>query len=170
MPEKLSTLTFGKYFNQKIEPGILPEKLIILTFGKHFNQIIDPGILSENLTILIFEGNFNQMIDSKMLPSNLIKINFYWMNLNKYDLTENYIDMINSIPNYYYVKIVLKNSVFGNNGLKWPIHIVDYIENEWPPEIYEIQGKYMHPIYNSITILINKETYQPYFSAKSTLK
>ena len=90
--------------------------------------------------------------------------------MDKYDLTENYIDMINSIPNYYYVKIVLKNSVFGNNGLKWPIHIVDYIENEWSSEIYEIQDKYIHPIHGSITILINKETYQPYSSNKSALK
>ena len=78
--------------------------------------------------------------------------------------------MINTIPSYYHVEILLIKNIFDNIGLKWPIHVVGYIENEWSPDIYEIQNKYFHPIHGSITILINKETYQPYYSVKFALK
>ena len=82
--------------------------------------------------------------------------------------------MVNNIPNYYQVKILLEENIFGSDGLKWPIHVVNYKEQEqeWSPIIYEIQNKYKHkhPIYASITVLINKETYQSYSSAKSALK
>ena len=42
--------------------------------------------------------------------------------------------------------------------------------DKWSPNIYEIQDKYIHPIpyYRSVTILINKKTYQSYSFAKST--
>ena len=78
--------------------------------------------------------------------------------------------MVNNIPNYYHVKIFLRENIFDIGGPKWPIYVVKYIENNWPLEIYEIQDKYNHSIYGPITILINKETYQPYSSAKSALK
>ena len=78
--------------------------------------------------------------------------------------------MVNNIPNYYHVEIFLENDIFDNNGLKWPIHVYDYIENMWSSDIYEIQYEYTHPTYGYITVLINKETYQPYSSAKSALK
>ena len=103
----MTTLTFGIYFNQKIEPNSLPENLTNITFGYHFNQ----------------------KIDSEMLPSN-----------------------------------------FGIHGAKWPIHIVRYSEDEWPLNIYQVQDKYTHPRYGPITVLINKENYQPYSFAKSALK
>ena len=107
-----------------------------------------------------------------MLPSNLKNINFDWLYFYRNDLIKHHIEMINNIPNYYHVVILSNKNIFDNNEPKWPIHVVDYKKqkHEWSPEIYEIQGKYIHPIYNSITILINKKTYQPYFSAKSATK
>ena len=95
-----------------------------------------------------------------MLPANLKNINFIWLHF----------EMVNNIPSYYHVEIFLKYYILGTDGLKWPIHIVDYEENQWSPKIYEIQNKYNHKKYGSITVLINKETYQPYSSAKSALK
>ena len=77
--------------------------------------------------------------------------------------------MVNKISNYYHVGILLKKNIFSINEVKWSIHVVKYKENEWSSEIYEIQGKYIHPIYGSVTVLINKNTYQPYSSAKSAL-
>ena len=78
--------------------------------------------------------------------------------------------MINDIPNYYHVEILLNKNNFGIVGPKWPIHVLYYSENEWSPDIYEIQDKYKDLIHGPITVLINKESYQPYSSAKSALK
>ena len=103
-----------------------------------------------------------------MLPSKLKFIFFNWRYIKSIPI-EN-IKMINNIPNYYHINIFLSDNLFGIDGPKWPIHVVDYRENKWSPEIYEIQDKYHHPFYGFITILINKETYQPYSSAKSALK
>ena len=78
--------------------------------------------------------------------------------------------MVNNIPGYYHVKLFVYENIFCINGPKWPIHIVDYKENEWSSDIYEIQDKYIHPIHGPITVLINKETYQSHSFAKSALK
>ena len=105
-----------------------------------------------------------------MLPANLKNINFNWLYLDEYEPIEDYIEIVNNIPSYYHIEIFLKYNIFCNDGLKWPIRVVDYKEHQWSLKIYEIQDKYMHPIYGSITVLINKKTYQPYSFAKSALK
>ena len=105
-----------------------------------------------------------------MLPINLKNIKFNWTYLHKDDPINDYIEMLNNIPNYYYVEILLKRDIFGVDGHKWPIHVVNYKENKWPSNIYEIQDKYIHSIHGSITVLINKETYQPYSFVKSAIK
>ena len=145
----------------------MPENLISLTFEWQFNQKINVNTFPENLTILTFGYYFNQKIDSEMLPSNLQNINFDLVCFSYYRLQKHYIEIVNNIPNYYHVKILLRNNNFDIRKLKWPIHVVNYVEHKWSPEIYEIQDKYIHPIYDSITILIEKESYQPYSSAKS---
>ena len=152
MSSDYTIIHFHDIFNQKIEPNTLPEKLTTLTFGWHFDQ----------------------KIDSEMLPSNLKKINFIWIFMHRYDSAEiGYrIEMVNNILNYYHVMLLLKRNIFGtdDDGPKWPIHVVGYRENKWSPNIYEIQDKYIHPIYGSITVIINKNTFQPYSSNKSALK
>ena len=55
-------------------------------------------------------------------------------------------------------------------GVKWPIHVYMYDEGKWSPEIYNVINRYVHPIYDDITVIINKETYQPYSCSKSALK
>ena len=147
MPENLTNLVFGHCFNQKIGPNILPDNLITLTFGW-----------------------FNQKIEPIMLPSSLKNIKFDWIALIKNNLSEQCIEMVNNIPNYYYVEILLRENIFDTNGPKWPIHVLKYKEYEWSSKIYEIQDKYIHSIYGDITVLINTKSYQPYSSAKSALK
>ena len=66
--------------------------------------------------------------------------------------------------------LFVKRNIFGVYGSKWLIHVVEYMENEWSLNIYEIQDKYTHLKCGIITILINRETYQPYSCAKSCLK
>ena len=127
LPKKLTTLTFGWMFNQGIDPNTLPKNLTSITFGKHFNQKINPNTLPENLTTLTFGCYFNQKINSKMLPYNLKNINFDWMCCNKHT-----IEMVNNIPSYYHVEILVINNIFifGNDGIKWPIYVLDYNENK----------------------------------------
>ena len=192
LPKNLTTLTFGFYFNQKIEPNTLSEKLTILIFGNCFNQKIDSNTLPNNITTLIFGCMFNQKIGPNTLPEKLttltfgcdfnqkIKpimllyslkyIKFNWRNLYKNGPIEHYVEMVNNISSYYHVEIFLERNIFDIDRPKWPIHVVDYMENEWPLDIYKIQNKYRHPIHGSITKLINKEIYQPYSSAKSAIK
>ena len=170
LPENLTTLIFGWQFNQKIEPNTLPENLTSLTFGRNFDQKINPNTLPENLTTLIFGWKFNQKIEPNSLPGSLKNIIFNWIYLDKSTPIKHYIEMVNNIPNYYHVEIILENDIFGNNGFKWPIHVFVYRENKWSLDIYEIQYKYKHPKYGPITVLINKKTYQPYSSAKSAIK
>ena len=78
--------------------------------------------------------------------------------------------MVNSIPSYYDVKIFLLDNILDEDGPKWPLHVCHYKKTQWPLEIYEMIDNYKHPIYGDITVLVNKETYQPYSFAKSTLK
>ena len=170
LPKNLISLTFGWEFNQKIEPNTLSENVTTLTFGNHFNQGIDPNTLPENLTTIIFGECFNQNIDQIMLPFSLKNIKFNWMNLYTNYPIGHCVKMVNNIPSYYHVEILLKNNIFNINGPKWSINVVNYKEHEWSSEIYEIQDKYIHPKHGSIIVLINKKTYQPCSFAKSARK
>ena len=170
LPKNLTTLIFEWKFNQKIEANTLPEKLTTLTFGYKFNQKIEPNTLPENLITLTFGGKFTQKIDSEMLPSNSINIKFNWIYFSKNDPIKHHIEMINNIPSYYRVEIFSKEDIFGTNGPIWPIHVVNYRKYKWSPDKYDIQDKYTYPDHDSVIVLINKETYQPYSSAKSDRK
>ena len=70
-------------------------------------------------------------------------------------MSKYFFEMVNNIPSYYCVILLVCNNI-GINGLKWPIHVVNYREHEWSLDIYEIQEKYTHPVYGFITVLINK--------------
>ena len=68
------------------------------------------------------------------------------------------------------MKIYADNNIFEKCGSKWPIHVVNYDKKKWSSDIYEVIDKHIDPIYGDITVLINKETYEPYSHAKSALK
>ena len=70
LPSNLRHLTFGYYFNQKVDN--LPSKLTHLSFGGLFSQEVDN--LPENITHLTFGYWFNQKVDN--LPQNLINLTF----------------------------------------------------------------------------------------------
>ena len=169
LSDSLTTLNFGYCFNQKIEPNILPESLTTIIFSYCFNQKIKPNSLPESLTNLTIGCHFNQKIDLKILPSNLKYIEFNWMRKNKINISS-YIEMVNNIPGYYDVKIFLSENIFGDNCLKWPIHVHKYEKNQWSLKIYVVIDNYTHPFRGDIIVLINKKSYQPYSSAKSALK
>ena len=78
--------------------------------------------------------------------------------------------MVNNIPRYYDVKIIVRSNMFDVGGPKWPIHVSHYRENDWSSEIYDVIDKYTHPLYGNIIVLINKDTYEPYSLVKSARK
>ena len=176
LPENLTTIIFGWEFNQKIEPNILPENLTTLIFGNDFNQKIEPNTLPENLKTLTFGFCFNHKIES--ILNNVKYINFdcrTCINHLKLNITK-----INNIPKYFNVKIYVNNNFYDGRpkwpihvvdynecGPKWPIHVVDYNESKWLSDVYEIIDKYIDPTYGDITVLINKEVYEPYSHVKS---
>ena len=121
--------------------------------------------MPENLKTLTFGICFNQNIEN--ILNDVKYINFdYRTYMNHLKLN---INKINNIPRYFYIKIFLYNNIF-DCGSKWPIHVVNYDETKWSSDIYEIIDKHIDPIYGNITVLINKETYEPYSHAKSALK
>ena len=122
------------------------------------------------MTTLTFDNNFNQEINPEILSSNLKYINFNWIYLNENNPIEHYIEIINNIPSYYFVKILLKKNIFGVNGPLWPFHVINYEETNWSSKLYKVIDKYVHLIYGKIIIIINKETFQPYSHAKSAIK
>ncbi|EFA86158.1 hypothetical protein PPL_00720 [Heterostelium album PN500] len=72
IPDSVTSLTFGRHFNQPILKGMLPVSLIYLEFGYHFNSTIHPHSLPDRLEVLNFGYCFNQPID--ILPANLVKM------------------------------------------------------------------------------------------------
>ena len=147
----------------------MPKNLKTLAFGDHYNHKIDSNILPDNIKTLYFGEHYNQIINVEILPSNLKYIKFNWLGWNS-DKYINYFNMINNIPSYYNVVIFVRKDIFENNGIKWPIHVIRYKKKIWSSEKYKIIDKYTHPLYRDITVLINKETHEPYIRAKSALK
>lgn len=78
LPTGLIELTFGRYFNQPIAPGILPSGLKKLKFGCNFNQYIVPGLLPIELHELDFGWCFNQPLIPGSLPCELKSLKFGW--------------------------------------------------------------------------------------------
>ena len=76
LPSSLTHLTFGSYFNQKVNN--LPSSLTHLTSGSHFNQIVDN--LPSILTHLTFGSFFNQKVNN--LPSSLKEIKIHKQKVN----------------------------------------------------------------------------------------
>ena len=122
----------------------ITKNLTTLTFGYKFNQKIEPNILPENLINLTFGYDFIQKIDLNILPYNLKNIEFNWNPIRINNTS--YVEMVNNIPSYYDVKIfIFSYNILDNNNLKWPI-------------------------YDNITVLINKKSFQIYSSTKSAIK
>ena len=187
LPENLTYLTFGKKFNKKIELNTLSKNITYLTFGDNFNQKIEPNTLPENLTCLTFGKKFNQKIEPNILPDKLSSItfgfdfdqnieniitgieniSFDWTSMYHQNIEVTKINIVNNIPKYYNVKIYLNWNTFSNDLSKWPLHVINYHEDEWPSEIYKIIDNYVDPIYDNIVVLINRKSYEPYSFAKS---
>ena len=77
---KLIYVSFGYSFDQSnfqpITKEVLPNSLTQLTFGNYFNQPITKEVLSNSLTQLKFEYSFNQPITKEVLPNSLIQLTF----------------------------------------------------------------------------------------------
>ncbi|EFA86133.1 hypothetical protein PPL_00694 [Heterostelium album PN500] len=74
IPESVTSLTFGRHFNQPILVGMLPRSLVCLEFGSDFNSKIYRRAIPNSLRTLIFGYSFNQPI--KKLPSGIEVLTF----------------------------------------------------------------------------------------------
>eukprot|EP00913_Durusdinium_trenchii_P000656 g609.t1 len=70
-PSTLTTLTFGRVFDQKLEGITLPETLKSLTFGFAFNQSLRDVILPTGLERLEFGSAFIQSLEKISWPKSL---------------------------------------------------------------------------------------------------
>src|SRR5437763_1352899 len=76
LPNSLTHLTFGYYFNQPLTKDVLPNNLTQLTFGHNFNQSLTKDVLPNNLTQLTFGTCFNQPLINDVLTNNLTRLTF----------------------------------------------------------------------------------------------
>src|SRR6185312_1525860 len=84
LPNNLSYIKFGYYFDQPLKPGVFPESLKKIQFGKTFDEPIEPGVLPNYLEYLCFRqshtyfgtenGHFNHPLSLDALPSSLKRI------------------------------------------------------------------------------------------------
>jgi len=70
MPDSITHLTFGWFFNQPIN-SCIPDSVTHLTFGYNFNQTIN-GCIPDSITHLTFGYDFNQSMDS--MPNSVVNI------------------------------------------------------------------------------------------------
>ena len=71
-------------------------------------------------------------------------------------MNKNQIEIINSIPSYYNVKLFLYGNIDNIDDPKWSIHVLNFTKEEWSSEIYNVIDEYKHPKYGNITVLIKK--------------
>jgi len=76
LPNSLTKLTFGWFFNKPIDKNTLPCDLTELTFGEDFNQSIDRNVLPINLKRLEFGHDFNHSLKKGVLPNSLTQLIF----------------------------------------------------------------------------------------------
>ncbi|EFA86163.1 hypothetical protein PPL_00725 [Heterostelium album PN500] len=74
IPDSVTSLTFGRHFNQPILKGMLPKSLVYLEFGSDFNNTIHPDSWPDGLEVLVFGNSFNQPIE--LLPSKMSFLTF----------------------------------------------------------------------------------------------
>ena len=71
LPDGLRTLTFGPYFNFRIDHIRIPDTVVILEFGKWWDQPLASVSLPCGLQVLRFGMAFNQSLDDVDWPVNL---------------------------------------------------------------------------------------------------
>ena len=78
IPNYITHLTFGNYFNKEIK-NCIPDNITHLIFGWKFNQEIKDCI-PNNVTHLIFGNNFNQVIKD-CIPNSVVYLYHYLNNV-----------------------------------------------------------------------------------------
>ena len=76
LPNSLTHLDFGNWFDEPVDNLHLPNSLTHLDFGNAFNRPIDNLKLPDSLTHLNFGNNFRQSVDNLKLPDLLTYLNF----------------------------------------------------------------------------------------------
>ena len=69
-------LTFGTHFNQSLKHGDIPNSVTHLTFGSHFNQRLKEGDIPNKVTHLTFGSYFNQLIKPEDIPNSVTHLRF----------------------------------------------------------------------------------------------
>ncbi len=76
IPESITHLTFGCYFNQPLSIGVIPNSVTHLNFGYDFNQALSIGVIPENVIHLTFGYSFNQPLSVGVIPNSVTHLTF----------------------------------------------------------------------------------------------
>ncbi|KAN0035134.1 hypothetical protein ACTA71_004393 [Dictyostelium dimigraforme] len=70
LPQSITSIKFGKSYNEKISIGVLPSSVKTIKFGYNYNQPLEVGVLPSSLTSIKFGNSFNQPLDNSLLSSS----------------------------------------------------------------------------------------------------
>lgn len=76
IPETVTTLAFGDFFNGRLQGVAWPPRLRRLIFGCHFNQSLVGVVWPNGLRWLTFGSRFNRPIAGVSLPATLRRVSF----------------------------------------------------------------------------------------------
>jgi hypothetical protein len=120
IPNSVTHITFGNWFNQSLKEGQIPNSVTHLTFGRNFNQPLKKGDIPNSVTHLTF-GWYNQEIEEGVIPDSVTHLNFgkfFHESLNDKNLPKNLIELI-FFNDYYFLNFLNtdKNILIGiSNG------------------------------------------------------
>ncbi len=72
IPNSVTHIDFGRYFNKPLEIGAIPESVTHIIFRFKFNQPLYPGVIPNNVTHLIFENGFDQKLYIGSIPNSVV--------------------------------------------------------------------------------------------------
>ncbi|KAK5577480.1 hypothetical protein RB653_002421 [Dictyostelium firmibasis] len=76
LPKFLTSIKFGKLFNEIIPKHVIPNSVKTIIFGYRFNKPLEEGVLPSSLTSIEFGNTFNQSLNGNWLPANLKSLKF----------------------------------------------------------------------------------------------
>ncbi len=76
IPNDVTYLEFGYYFNQSLKEGLIPKSVTHLTFGKHFNQLLKENDIPDSVIHLTFGNDFNQPLKKGDIPKSVTHLTF----------------------------------------------------------------------------------------------
>lgn len=76
IPSHITCIKFGFEFNRELKPNVFPSSIIRIIFGNWYNHPLKPGIIPTSTTHLTLSWFFNQPLEYNSIPSSVTHLTF----------------------------------------------------------------------------------------------